>query len=94
MISYTEYNSDGYFLHDILEVFNEIGHSNHIEFPFVIRDDGTVNAHGTEFNWTIRDGMFLFASNQGGHYSFEGDNLIIERRAFGYLTRRVFRRVD
>jgi len=64
-----------------------------MEMPIIMRNSGTADWQGIEYNFVVRDGQ-LFLDGMGSFYSLYADTLIITRVEFGYTSRQVFKRVN
>jgi len=94
LISFNEYNPDGEFVADLIELVTSQGQDDNLLLPVVIRADGTVNWFGREYEWGMRDGMFGVSMDLGGYYSFENGMLVIERHYWINTSRQIFERVE
>jgi len=92
LVSADSYNYNGEHVFDIITYLRNRG--DDIGNLLTIRTDGTANSNGFETTWTTRDGIFIYASDISGHYSFEDDTLILTRYyPDGSFSRRVYIKV-
>jgi len=93
LVSYTEYDQNGEFIGDLIELMVQLGYESQIRMPIVINSNGTLTWHGIPHNWNHSNGVLRFGYDTGGNYFFENGKLIIERIEFGYRSRKVLERI-